>query len=215
MTRTPALNSTVARPARRRIAVTATALAALALVGCGTARSGDLGPQGTSARGVGVRHDADAGGSGREAAFGAMLDRMAQGCPQGGGPVGPPTPPPYVDPETGEVWTAAPEAPLTGPEAELDARDWCASARHEERIAQALWDLEDPTPAQVRRILNGLDYPDDRIHDLKRSGPATRFLLDLRTNGGRLCLKGTAAGEDTVVDKCVAPVTGPFTAAGR
>lgn len=95
---------------------------------------------------------------------------------------------------------------------ELNARDWCASALHEERIAQALWNVTDPTPAKVRTILNDLGYTDDRIHDLKQSGPTTRFFLDLRENGGRLCLEGSAAGEETVVDKCVAPVSGPFRA---
>ncbi|QES52060.1 hypothetical protein DEJ50_01070 [Streptomyces venezuelae] len=97
----------------------------------------------------------------------------------------------------------------------MGARDWCASARHEERIAQALWNLADPTPAKVRKILNDLGYIDERIHELKQSGASTRFLLDLRSNGGRLCLDGSAAGEETVVDKCVAPATGAFTAGRR
>ncbi|MBD0838719.1 hypothetical protein ICC28_08410 [Streptomyces sp. TRM68416] len=97
----------------------------------------------------------------------------------------------------------------------MNARDWCASALHEERIAQALWDLVDPTPTKVRTILNDLGYVDERIHDLKQSGAATRFVLDLRDQGGRLCLEGTAAGENTVVDTCVAPTTGPFTTEER
>ncbi|MFK0257018.1 hypothetical protein [Streptomyces sp. NPDC090445] len=97
----------------------------------------------------------------------------------------------------------------------MGARDWCASARHEERIARALWDLTDPTPDRVRRSLNDLGYIDERIHDLKQSGPTTRFLLDLRVDGGRLCLKGAAAGEETTVEKCVAPKTGPVTANER
>ncbi|MDT9700863.1 hypothetical protein [Streptomyces sp. P17] len=37
-----------------------------------------------------------------------------------------------------------------------------------------------------------------------------RFLLDLRINGGRLCLEGSAAGDKTIADKCVAPKTGPL-----
>ncbi|MGW0336314.1 hypothetical protein ACWD0J_31455, partial [Streptomyces sp. NPDC003011] len=108
-----------------------------------------------------------------------------------------------------------PIAPTAGPEVELNARDWCASNLHEERIAQALWDLADPTPAKVRTILNDLGYVDERIHDLKQSGATTRFFLDLRDKGGRLCLEGSAAGAETVVDKCVAPVSGPFTAGKR
>ncbi|WP_246203540.1 hypothetical protein [Streptomyces tailanensis] len=108
-----------------------------------------------------------------------------------------------------------PIAPTTGPEVELNARDWCASALHEERIAQALWDLVDPTPTKVRTILNDLGYIDEHIHDLKQSGATTRFFLDLRDKGGRLCLEGSAAGENTVIDKCVAPATGPFTPGER
>ena len=80
-----------------------------------------------------------------------------------------------------------------------------------ERIAQALQDLANPTPTEVRTVLNDLGYVDERIHDLKQSGATTRFLLDLRDKGGRLCLEGSAAGENTVVDKCLAPATGPFT----
>ncbi|WP_327386615.1 MULTISPECIES: hypothetical protein [unclassified Streptomyces] len=90
---------------------------------------------------------------------------------------------------------------------ELNARDWCASALHEERIVQALRDLTDPIPAEVRKILNDLGHVDERIHDLKQSGAATRFFLDLR-EGGRLCPEGSAAGEETVVDTCVAPAAG-------
>ncbi|MBK3624693.1 hypothetical protein JHN59_07495 [Streptomyces sp. MBT49] len=97
----------------------------------------------------------------------------------------------------------------------MNARDWCASNLHEERITRALRDLADPTPAEVRTVLNGLGYIDGRIHGLERSGTTTRFLLDLRDRGGRLCLDGSAAGEDTVVDKCVAPATGPFEAQVR
>ncbi|MFD5270371.1 hypothetical protein [Streptomyces sp. NPDC058335] len=105
-------------------------------------------------------------------------------------------------------------APTTGPEVELNARDRCAGALHEERITQALWNLTDPTPAEVRATLNDLGYVDERIHDLGRSGTATRFFLDLRDRGGRLCLDGSAAGEETVVDTCVAPATGPFMPGG-
>jgi hypothetical protein len=108
-----------------------------------------------------------------------------------------------------------PIAPTAGPEVELNARDWCASNLHEQRIAQALWDLVDPTPSEVKAILNDLGYVDERIHDLEQSGATTRFFLDLRDKGGRLCLEGTAAGEQTVVDKCVAPATGPFAAGER
>ncbi|MFJ8534180.1 hypothetical protein [Streptomyces sp. NPDC093591] len=104
-----------------------------------------------------------------------------------------------------------PIAPTAGPEVELNARDWCAGVLHEQRVAQALWDLVDPTPTKVRTILNDLGYVDEHIHDLEQSGATTRFFLDLRDEGGRLCLKGSAAGEHTVIDTCVAPAAGPFT----
>ncbi|MFD4373805.1 hypothetical protein [Streptomyces sp. NPDC058486] len=108
-----------------------------------------------------------------------------------------------------------PVEPTAGPEVELNGRDWCASNLHEQRIAEALWNVGDPTPTKVRAILNDLGYVDERIHDLKQSGTTTKFFLDLREKGGQLCLDGTAAGDETVVDKCVAPATGPFTPEGR
>ncbi|MEU6986729.1 hypothetical protein ABZ946_25385 [Streptomyces sp. NPDC046324] len=95
-------------------------------------------------------------------------------------------------------------------ERELDARDWCAGVRHEQRITVALSDLADPTPATVRKILNDLGYIDERIHGLEQSDATTRFLLDLRMNGGRLCVDGSAGGEEPAIEKCVAPATGPF-----
>ncbi|MGV9245307.1 hypothetical protein [Streptomyces sp. NPDC003710] len=93
---------------------------------------------------------------------------------------------------------------------ELDARGWCASTLHEERITRALWDLAEPTPDKVRKILTDPGYIDERIHDLKEFRASTRFFLDLRVEGGRLCLEGSAAGEETIVDACVAPESGPF-----
>ncbi|MFI2523166.1 hypothetical protein [Streptomyces sp. NPDC018693] len=145
-----------------------------------------------------------------------MLDKVAQSCPPSAPPEAPPTGPAQtLPPGSVEIPPdVEPIAPTAGPEVELNARDWCAGALHEERIAQALWDLEDPTPTKVRTILNDLGYVDEHIHDLRQSGATTRFFLDLRNKGGRLCLDGSAAGENTVIDKCVAPATGPFTPDG-
>ncbi|MGW7411498.1 hypothetical protein [Streptomyces sp. NPDC054863] len=206
----PAPTATFARSARRRplLALAITAVASLALGACGTEKAVAGGEQAKAAATVGDRPDA---------AFTAMLGKVAQSCPASGPPVAPPSgpakpPPGSVEPPPGPV---EPIAPTAGPEVELNARDWCASSLHEERIAQALWDLADPTPAKVKAILNGLGYVDARIHDLKQSGATTRFFLDLREKGGRLCLEGSAAGDMTVVDKCVAPVTGPFTPGDR
>jgi len=92
-----------------------------------------------------------------------------------------------------------PGAP-TGPETKLNDRDRCASVQHEQRIIEALQKVSDPTPAKVRKALNGLGYIDERIHGLKQDGEATRFYLDLRKSGGRLWEAGRAAGEETDVN---------------
>ena len=215
MRRTPALASTVTRfPRRPRHMLVITAFAALALAACGTEK--------TSAGG---RKSEPADTAEARPSLTEILDRVEQSCP----PSAPPEPPPS-GPAVETTPDVEPIAPTAGPEVELNARDWCASNLHEERIAQALWDLVDPTPAKVRKILNDLGYVDERIqeltdssflpvferiHDLKQSGATTRFFLDLRDKGGRLCLEGSAAGEETVVDKCVAPVSGPFTSGKR
>ncbi|MFF8191445.1 hypothetical protein ACF05L_11440 [Streptomyces bobili] len=203
MRRTPALTGTVTRfPRRPRRTLVVIAFAALALAACGTERTSAGGLQSESA------DTAEARPSLTE-----VLDRVEQSCPTSAPPESPPSGPALsLPPGAVEIPSdVEPIAPTAGPEVELNARDWCASNLHEERIAQALWDLADPTPAKVRTILNDLGYVDERIHDLKQSGATTRFFLDLRDKGGRLCLEGSAAGEDTVVDKCVAPVSGPFT----
>ncbi|WAZ19101.1 hypothetical protein STRCI_000127 [Streptomyces cinnabarinus] len=209
MRRTPALTSTIASSPRRPQAALATAvLAALVLTACGTEKTSAEDPQGKPAGTA----------QGRPvAAFTAMLDEVAQSCPPSAAPEAPPSGPAQsLPPGAVEVSPdVEPVAPTSGPEVELNARDWCASALHEERITQALWDLADPTPAKVRAILNNLGYIDERIHDLKQSGATTRFSLDLRDKGGRLCVVGTVAGENTIIDTCVAPVTGPFTPGQR
>lgn len=207
MRRTPALTGTVPRfPRRPRHTFVITAFAALALAACGTEKTS-----------VGGQQSEPADTAGARPSLTEILDRVEQSCP----PSAPPEPPPSgpalpLPPGAVEIPPdVEPIAPTAGPEVELNARDWCASNLHEERIAQALWDLADPTPAKVRTILNDLGYVDERIHDLKQSGATTRFFLDLRDKGGRLCLEGSAAGEETVVDKCVAPVSGPFTSGKR
>ncbi|MCJ1676553.1 hypothetical protein MTF65_04150 [Streptomyces sp. APSN-46.1] len=210
MRRIPALASTVAPspPRRPRLALAVTALAVLALAACGTEKTNAGGEQTKPAGAVGGQPDP---------AFTAMLDDVARSCPPSAPPEPMPTGPVMPLP-TGvvEIPTGVePIAPTAGPEVELNARDRCASNLHEERIAQALWDVVDPTPTKVRAILNDLGYVDERIHDLKQSGATTRFFLDLRDKGGRLCLEGSAAGEETVVDKCVAPTSGPFTPGER
>ncbi|MGW2911850.1 hypothetical protein ACWC9X_15520 [Streptomyces asoensis] len=211
MTATPALTSTDTRTPRRprpQSVLALTVLAALALAACGTEETSAGGAQGSPADMAGLRSDA---------AFVKMLGDVARECPASAAPEGPPSGPaqPLPPGETAPSDAMEPVAPTAGLEVELNARDRCASNLHEERITQALRDLADPTPAEVRTVLNGLGYSDGRIHGLERSGTTTRFFLDLRDWGGRLCLDGSAAGEDTVVDKCVAPATGPFEAQGR
>lgn len=108
-----------------------------------------------------------------------------------------------------------PIAPTAGPEVELNGRDWCAGVSHEQHVYVAVEKIVEPTPAKVRAALNAVGYPDERIHGLKQSGATTHFHLDLRENGGRLCVEGSVGGGvEPVLDKCVAPSTGPFTAGG-
>ncbi|MFI2081922.1 hypothetical protein ACH43Y_16445 [Streptomyces rubiginosohelvolus] len=154
----------------------------------------------------------------RAAAAQALFDRFEKACPDPGVNSRRPTgasKPDTEEPETvapGETPPADPVEPAypTGPEAELDDRDWCVSAHHEQRIIAALQMLADPTPAKVRTTLNGLGYGDGRIHHLKQDGKKTRFLLDLREDGGRLCESGLAAGAVSDVVPCVAAAEGPF-----
>ncbi|MEU9227807.1 hypothetical protein AB0D40_25950 [Streptomyces massasporeus] len=192
------------RPLRRsRITLMTAVVATVGLAACGTESAGT---------------DAGLNASGAEdrprTAFSKTLDEVAETCPAEGPPQAPPTGPansvPSGSEETPPSDTVEPIAPTSGPEVELNARDWCAGHLHEERVTQALWDLKNPSPADVRTILNDLGYIDERIHGLRKSGTATRFSLDLRDRGGQLCMAGSAAGTRTVVDMCVAPATGPF-----
>ncbi|CAM5531882.1 hypothetical protein [Streptomyces narbonensis] len=189
---------------RPRLTLAVTALAVLALGACGTAKATGDGHRAVRAETVGSRQ---AGPTLAE-----LQEYIERTCPAPGTPAEPPPSPAPAPPgwEPPADMTE-PVVPTAGPEVELDARDWCASNHHEQRIAEALWDLVDPTPTKVRTILNDLGYADERIHDLRQSGATTRFFLDLREHGGKLCLEGSAAGEETVIDKCVAPATGPFT----
>lgn len=195
----------------RTLAVTA--LAAAALAACGTEQPDSRGEPGASV---------DAVSAGKDAAFDAMLDEVARECPppgakrespaapEGEAPSAPVEAPPGATVEPPPGGAVEPIAPTAGPEAELNARDWCAGVRHEQRVAEAVLQLKHPDPAQVRKTLNGLGYIDERIHGLKQSGTVTTFVIDLRDKGGRLCLDGTAHGELTEVEACVAPAEGPF-----
>ncbi|MER5375003.1 hypothetical protein [Streptomyces sp. NPDC002553] len=199
MRRTPAPTTTATRsPRRPRPMLVMSALAALTLTACGTEKASVGGPQSSPADTAGARPGTS---------FTEMLSEVARQCPPSASPEAPPSGPAETLPsgETPPNDAVEPIAPVAGPEVELNARDWCAGNLHEERITQALRNLSDPTPGKVRAILNDLGYVDERIHDLKQSGTTTRFALDLRDQGGRLCLDGSAAGEETVVDKCVAP----------
>ncbi|WP_426368032.1 hypothetical protein [Streptomyces sp. E-08] len=198
---------------RRRRTLTVTALAVLTLASCGSEQPD---PPGARAKAV------DSVSAGKDAAFTKMLDEVARECPppgtkrespatpEGEPPTAPVEPPPGATVEPPPGGAVEPVAPTAGPEAELDARDWCAGVQHEQRVAEALLQLKQPDPAQVRKVLNGLGYIDERIHDLRRSGAVTKFAVDLRDKGGRLCLDGTAGGELTEVEACVAPADGTF-----
>ncbi|MET9389544.1 hypothetical protein ABZY20_03870 [Streptomyces sp. NPDC006624] len=210
--------------ARHRLALAAVALGALALTGCGSDGSGGGGTQSEPGRSAEVSATTP---TGEQAAFEAMLDKVAQPCsttdeaPSGPGdqaPSGPgdesPTGPageqslaPGETPPDEPIEPGAPSEPAP----QLSDRDRCASVQHEQRIIEALQSVPDPTPAKVRKSLNGLGYIDERIHGLKQDGRTTRFHLDLREKGGRLCEAGVAAGQQTDVTPCVAPAAGAFT----
>ncbi len=213
MTRTSASIGSLARP--RRV-LAATALSLLVLAGCG------------SEPGSSVSAEESAPSTGAEqAGFMAMLDEIAQPCletetetetgqgpsrkrPTGSAGAG------EEGPVPGEISPAAPIEPAapTGPEAELNDREWCASVQHEQRVVQALQAVSEPTPAKVRKALNDLGYIDERIHGLRQDGTRTRFYLDLREKGGRLCEEGSAAGVETEISACVASAAGPFAVSG-
>jgi hypothetical protein len=218
MTRIRASLSPLAHPRR---ALAATALAALALAGCGTERPHDGASRSKPGSSVGAKEGATPPGP-EQAAFTAMLERVAQPCSATGesgtetgqGPTGK-RPTGSAGRETLAPGETPPDDPIepgapTGPEAELNDRDWCASVQHEQRIVEALQAVSEPTPAKVRKTLNDLGYIDERIHGLEQVGRTTHFRLDLREKGGRLCEKGVAAGEETDVSACVAPATGPL-----
>ncbi|MEU9455711.1 hypothetical protein [Streptomyces sp. NPDC048277] len=188
--------------ARPRRTLAAAALAALALAGCGNNGSSDSGSAAQSAP--------------EQAAFAAMLDKVAQPCSSTVESASGPTDKEPTGPE-GKQSLAPGETPPTDPiepaaptGAQLSDRDRCASVQHEQRIIQALQAVSKPTPAKVRKSLNGLGHVDERIHGLEQDGKVTRFYLDLREKGGRLCEAGTAAGGETDVTPCAAPATGSF-----
>ncbi|WP_395571901.1 hypothetical protein [Streptomyces sp. BK79] len=196
--------------------VSLAALTSLALTGCGSELN-DGTPQRESAKNL-TPQERPSHPSPEQEAFAAMLATYAQTCPAPGGkPSVPPAEPADLEPTQslapGERPPAEPiePAPPTGPEAELNDRDWCASVHHEQRIVEALQKVAQPTPATVRKTLNDLGYIDEHIHGLKQDGRTTRFYLDLRESGGRLCETGLAAGETSDVTPCVALASGPFT----
>ncbi|GGT94274.1 hypothetical protein ACH4HG_38840 [Streptomyces coeruleorubidus] len=210
------IRASISAFARPRRALAAAALASLALTGCGSEVKGS-GPQGGPVGSVASKARPTQPSPEQEA-FAAMLEMYAQMCPPSDGV--PPAPPgksagpePVRSLAPGETPPTDPiePGPPTGPAAELDRHDGCTSVHHEQRIIEALQKVAEPTPAKVRKTLNGLGYIDERIHGLKQDGKTTRFYLDLRENGGRLCEAGRAAGETTDVTACVAHATGPFT----
>ncbi|MFE4634130.1 hypothetical protein ACFRJ1_12205 [Streptomyces sp. NPDC056773] len=215
MTRTHGSTSTFARSARRpRLTLALTALAVLALGGCGTARATGGGepaaPATTSAAA------AKPMGSLSSPALAGVQSEIAQMCPAPGTALAPPPSPQPAPPgEEAPAGMVGPAMPTAGPMVDLDTRDWCAGVQHESYVYLGVEKIVEPTPAKVRAALNGLGYPDERIHDLRQSGASTHFSLDLRENGGRLCLQGAVGGgEEPFLDKCVAPAAGPFTARG-
>ncbi|MEU3854896.1 hypothetical protein [Streptomyces sp. NPDC029554] len=205
MRRSSALASTAAHTLRRsRVTLLTALVVTVGLSACGTESAGTDAGRTKHAKGVeGQAHTA----------FSTMLEQVAESCPDDGPSRTSPTEPATTLPPGGQEplpGAVEPIAPTAGPEVELNAREWCAGHRHEQRVTAALWQLKNPEPTEVRAVLNDLGYIDERIHDLRQSGTTTRFSLDLRDRGGRLCVTGSAAGTQTLVELCVAPATGPF-----
>lgn len=85
-------------------------------------------------------------------------------------------------------------------EVELSSAEKCDARIHARRITKAFRGTPDPTPRQVREVLRGLGYIDERIHSPQRSGESVEFALDLRVLGGQLCLFGSVTGTRTVIE---------------
>lgn len=182
-----------------------TALASLVLTACGTHNGTEKAGRSTaerprSAAAAAAGHSASA----PPAAFTGMLDEVAESCPS--------------DPASrkGTVKDNAPEpeetvSPLPEdfvepswdsgqPGLELSPYEWCAGHLHVERVTHALMAIEKPTPELVRAALNDLGYVDERILGPRRTEGKIRFLLDLRVDGGKLCLWGETGGGEPYVE---------------
>ncbi|WP_324786194.1 hypothetical protein [Streptomyces sp. H51] len=227
MPRIPARHRGVDRsPRRPGLTFAMAALAALALAACGTEETSAGGARKTPADTVDTASAGKPPTPDQQVAFMDMLNEVGQPC----------TPDPPSEPEPTDEDEKPPTAPVeplpvdesppgdteptsdastTPPEVKLNAIEKCEGRLHSERITKALDDLADPTPAQVRRVLNDLGYINERIHGLRRSGATTRFFVDLRVMGGSLCLDGSVTGTKSVVTAYAASATGPFTPAKR
>ncbi|MFG2560712.1 hypothetical protein [Streptomyces sp. NPDC048496] len=226
MTRISAPTGTVARsPRRPRLILAVTALTALALAACGTEQTGAGGSRSRPADSIGAQPVAVPPSPDQQVAFMDMLNTVGQPCfpdAPSGEPIAPGEKPPTapvemlpIDKTPPASARPAPDAPATPKGAELDAAEKCEGHLHIERITRALSGLADPTPAQVRKVLNDLGYINERIHNLKQSGAATRFFLDLRSMGSSLCLDGSTTGSKIVIEAFGHPETGPFTPVER
>ncbi|MFE5210284.1 hypothetical protein [Streptomyces sp. NPDC056600] len=179
-----------------------TALASLVLSACGS-QAGTA----EARRSAGERSQSAAvAAAGRSAsappaAFTGMLDEVARGCPASReGSV--------TDdaPEPKETVTPLPEG-FVEPQVdsaqsglELSPYEWCAGHRHVQRVTQSVAAIEKRTPEGVRAALNDLGYVDERILGPERTGGKIHFLLDLRVDGGELCLWGEVGGGEPYVE---------------
>ncbi|GGN79449.1 hypothetical protein GCM10011579_063930 [Streptomyces albiflavescens] len=189
-------------------------MCALALAACGTERAGDRSPK------AGLDDRVEAGSPAPSPAdsegaeflpFMELLVSLAEPCvkdvpapelPDEPDPAEPPTEPvpelsvPDEPPPTSEP--RDPEAAKK--EVELSSVEKCEAGIHARRITKALKGTPDPTPRQVREVLRGLGYIDERIHGPQRSDESVEFTLDLRVMGGQLCLSGSAKGTRSVIE---------------
>ncbi|MER5480799.1 hypothetical protein ABT026_28045 [Streptomyces sp. NPDC002734] len=188
--------------------LTATVLASLLLSACGTGH-GSNGSRPADGSAADRPQQAAAAAAGQSAAappaaFTRMLDDVARGCPSD--PASRKGSLKDHAPEPEETVTPLPEGFVEPrddsgqPGIELSPYEWCAGHRHVQRVFQEVAAIEEPTPELVRTALNDLGYVDERIVGLERSGGRTHFLLDLRVDGGELCLWGETGGAEPYVE---------------
>lgn len=200
-----------------------TVIAVSALTACGTREADDgAGSAGADLVSADTREAPSAPGGDPEVAFTHMLVAVSDPClpdvsvepvetvepteietpaeqPLEGKPVGG-SPPPMPTSNGADEHPQQEPATEQDPEPELDAEEECVGRLHVERIGKEFDSLTDTSPEQIRAALNRLGYIDGRILGLERTEELTRFVLDLRFMGSRLCISGDVTASEAVIE---------------